>query len=99
MNSCVQTFGNRTYDLNLLSRFVLNGTDTTRGNRFWFAPCNSLPKAVCGYEVSGAMSCELDNRNEFDEFVSYMDGYRTPNATYRENPDGPGTGVIMITQN
>jgi hypothetical protein len=103
MQSCIQTFGNsskRTYNLNRLSKFTLNGTDTPTGHVFWFSPCNTIPNTTCTDVTSaGAMSCQLLNKDVFYEYVSYMDGFKGTNATYEENPDGPGTGVIMTTQN
>ena len=79
---------------------MLYGTDIPGGHVFWFSPGNVISNTTCSNVTTpGTMSRQLQNKDLFHEYVSNMDGFKDTNATYEENSDDPGTGIIMTTQN
>ncbi|CAF1133924.1 unnamed protein product [Rotaria sordida] len=102
MDSCRQTFGSNKYDLNRLSEFTLFGSDDEYD--YAFTPCAIVkPDACHGHTVSNEMSCQYDHSFHMWSTMSFIDS-KSPwppnaNASYTENPDGPGTGILMTTTN
>lgn len=102
MDSCRQTFGSNKYDLNSLSEFTLYGMDIEF--QYAFTPCGVLKTNECfGRTFQNAMSCTYESLFNRWYTLSFLDA-KSPyppytNASFWENPDGPGTGVLMITSN
>jgi hypothetical protein len=102
MDSCRQTFGPNKYDLNRLSEFAVQGSDDQYD--YAFAPCAIVKPEVCHtHTVPNEMSCQYDRAFQMWSTMSFLDT-KSPwpsnvNASYTENPDGPGTGVFMTTSN
>ncbi|CAF1022690.1 unnamed protein product [Rotaria sp. Silwood1] len=102
MDSCRQNFGSNKYDLNRLSEFTLFGSDDEYD--YAFTPCATVkPDACHGHTVLNEMSCQYDRSFQMWSTMSFVDS-KSPwppnaNASYTENPDGPGTGILMTTTN
>jgi len=102
MGSCVQTFGSNKYDLNRLNNFTLYDADSQ--SRYFLTPCNNLPSSPCYTNAStNAISCVYQHEFQSWSTMAYLDmkspTHRNNNATYQENPSGPGTGIVMETSN
>jgi hypothetical protein len=102
MDSCQQTFGSNKYDLNGLSEFTLFGFDDQYD--YALTPCAIIkPDACHGHTVPYEMSCQYQRAFRMWSTMAFLDTKSTfppnLNATYTENPDGPGTGVLMTTSN
>ena len=102
MDSCRQTFGTNKYDLNRLSEFVLFGSDDEYD--YAITTCDIIKADAChGHTVSYEMSCQYNRAFQMWSTMAFLDSKSTfppnLNATYTENPDGPGTGVFMTTIN
>lgn len=102
MDSCRQTFGSNKYDLNRLSSFTLFASD----DQYDYAinPCSVVPPEGChGHAVPYEMSCQYQRSFHMWSTMAFLDSKSSfspnLNATYTENPDGPGTGVFMTTTN
>lgn len=105
LKSCRQTFGSNTYDLNQLSHLTIIGQDSTF--QYAFTPCGSVPTENCGKPTTifpfekGMTACqERIGGATFESPMGFLDGYgKSPNIEFKENPQGPGTGVVMTMQN
>ncbi|CAF0738193.1 unnamed protein product [Adineta steineri] len=102
MDSCHQTFGSNKYDLNRLSKFTLFGSDDEYD--YALTLCDIVKAEAChGHTVPYEMSCQYNRAFQMWSTMAFLDGKSTfppnLNATYTENPDGPGTGVFMTTNN
>ncbi|CAF3782519.1 unnamed protein product [Rotaria socialis] len=103
LESCRQTFGSHKYDLNQLSDLTILGT----GGLFRYAltPCGLVPTNTCGKNTlpfeRGMTSCqERIATATFEASMGFLDGYgKSPNLQFSENPQGPGTGIIMNISN
>jgi hypothetical protein len=102
MGSCLQTFGSNKYDLNRLSNFTLHGSDSQ--SNYFLTPCGVLKSSPCyGNTSQNAMGCQYQHQFKSWSVMAYLDTKspwsRNGNATYQENPSGPGTGIVMTTSN
>ncbi len=102
MGSCLQTFGSNKYDLNRLSNFTLHGSDSQ--SNYFLTPCGVLKSSPCyGNTSQNAMGCQYQHQFKSWSVMAYLDTKspwsRNGNATYQENPSGPGTGIVMTTNN
>ncbi|UJR12575.1 hypothetical protein I4U23_016751 [Adineta vaga] len=102
MNSCLQTFGSNKYDLNRLSNFTLYGNDSQ--SKYFLTPCSFSKSSPCyDHTFPNAMSCQYDRQFKSWYGMAFLDTKspwsRNNNATYQENPSGPGTGIVMQTSN
>ncbi|CAF1457410.1 unnamed protein product [Adineta steineri] len=103
LRSCRQTFGANKYDLNKLDHLTLSGGDTQF--RYLLTPCGLVPADKCGKSPApldkGITSCqERIATSSFESAMGYLDGYgKSPNLEFKENPQGPGTGVVMTMRN
>ena len=101
--ACRQTFGSNEYDLNQLDHLTLLGDDGAF--RYALTPCALISTAKCGTSTQpfekGMTACqERISSTTFESSMGFLDGYgKTPNIEFSENPQGPGTGVVMIMRN
>ncbi|UJR23973.1 hypothetical protein I4U23_026940 [Adineta vaga] len=103
LDSCRRTFGKNKYDLNQLNHLALEGDDGDF--RYVLTPCGLVPKEKCGKTTGpleeGMMACqERIATSGFESAMGFLDGYgKSPNLEFQENPQGPGTGVLMTVRN
>lgn len=103
LDACRQSFGSRKYDLNRLSGITLAGTDAQF--RYLLRPCGLVATEKCGKSFvpfePGMMACqERISTSSFESAMGFLDGYdKSPNLAFIENPQGPGTGIVMIIRN
>ncbi|CAF5028902.1 unnamed protein product [Rotaria sp. Silwood1] len=103
LETCRQTFGSNKYDLNQLNHITLIGEDKTF--RYAFNPCDLVPIDKCGKNSGsfeqGMTACqERILGTKFESPMGFLDGYgKLPNLEFSENPQGPGTGIVMIMRN
>lgn len=103
LESCRQKFGSHKYDLNQLSDFTIFGSDDEF--RYALTPCGLVPTNQCGKNTvpfdPGMTACqERVSGGRFESSMGFLDGYnKLPNLEFSENPQGPGTGVVMIVRN
>lgn len=103
LDACRQTFGTHTYDLNQLSEITLLGTDASF--QYALTPCGLVPVEKCGTSSTpfenGMTSCqERMSPPKFESAMGFLNGYgKTPDLEFIENPQGPGTGVVMTMRN
>ena len=102
MDSCRQIFGSNKYDLNRLNEFTLLGSDDEYD--YSLTPCAIVkPDACRGHTVPNEMSCQYSRPFQMWSTMSFLDTTSpwpsNVNATYTENPDGAGTGILMTTSN
>lgn len=102
MDSCHQTLGSYTYDLNRLNNFTLFGSDDQYD--YFLTPCDVLKSNQCyGHTVPNEMSCQYQRPFTQWSSMAFLDSKspwpQNQNASFRESPGGPGTGIVMITTN
>ena len=103
LDACRQTFGANSYDLNQLSSVTLFGNDASF--RYALTPCGLVPVENCGTNVKpfqdGMTSCqERVSPPKFESEMGFLNGYgQSPDLEFAENPQGPGTGVLMTMRN
>jgi len=102
MDSCRQTFGSNKYDLNRLNSFTLFASDDQYD--YSINPCAIVPPDTCHtHTVPNEMSCQYQRAFHQWSTMSFLNGQSpwppNANATFTENPDGPGTGIFMTTSN
>jgi hypothetical protein len=102
--SCRQTFGSNKYDLNQLSHLTLLGDRNSY--RYALTPCGLISKDKCGKPGTspfepGMTACqERIATTTFESSLGFLDGYgKSPDIIFSENPQGPGTGVVMSMSN
>jgi hypothetical protein len=103
LDFCRLTFDSNRYDLNQLNGETLLGNDSSF--RYALRACAVLPTDLCGkntrpYEA-GMMACqERVSTQTFESSMGFLNGYgKSPDLEFKENPQGPGTGVLMIMRN
>ncbi|CAF1099877.1 unnamed protein product [Rotaria sordida] len=100
---CRQTFGSNKYDLNQLSHLTILGEE--KPYRYVLTPCGLVPTDKCGSSTlpleQGMTSCqEKISEATFASAMGFLDGYgKSPNLEFNENPQGPGTGIVMTMRN
>ena len=104
LRSCRQKFGVNQYDLNQFNQLTIKGQD--ENYVYVLAPCSLLSKEQCGQSDSGQFQqgitcCQKRlETNQFESAMGFLDGFnKPPNLQFRENNQGPGTGIIMIMKN
>ncbi|CAF1050737.1 unnamed protein product [Rotaria sordida] len=103
LNTCRQTFGPNKYDLNQLSHLTILGEE--KPFRYVLTPCGLVPTNKCGSSTSsfepGMTACqERIPDARFESAMGFLDGYgKSPNLLFNENPQGPGTGIVMTMRN
>jgi hypothetical protein len=103
LDACRQTFGPNKYDLNQLDHLTLLGDEGLF--RYALTPCGLVSTDKCGtYAMpfeKGMTGCqERIASTSFESSMGFLDGYgKTPNIEFSENPQGPGTGVVIIIRN
>ncbi|CAF3731932.1 unnamed protein product [Rotaria sp. Silwood1] len=100
---CRQTFGSNKYDLNQLSHLTILGENNSYS--YALTPCGLVPTDKCGSSTlpfeQGMTACqEKISETKFASAMGFLDGYgKSPNLEFNENPQGPGTGIVMIMRN
>lgn len=106
LDSCRQTFGSNTYDLNELSHLTLTGEQGIY--RYALTPCGVISTDKCGTNPlpfePGMTACQErfigPSTPVFESAMGFLDGYgKTPNIEFRENSDKPGSGITMTMRN
>ena len=103
LDVCSLKFGSVRYDLNRLSGVTLFGDDASF--RYALRPCAAVPTDQCGTNTQpfepGMMACqERVSPPKFESPMGFLNGYgQSPDLEFQENPQGPGTGVLMIVKN
>ena len=103
LDVCRLTFGSSRYDLNRLNGLTLLGGDASF--RYALSPCSPVPTEQCGTNTqpfeAGMMACqERVSPNKFESPMGFLNGYgKSPDVEFKANPQGEGTGVLMIVRN